>query len=698
MLNKSNNKAFNLKTAGKRPPFRLEQHVALGATDKYNDPYKCEIVAHKMRDRYVVSVQITHEPIQTLVYNNSWLFKDMATCWDKFHTIYDIVGDVRNFIEAEGLKNVVFQHMVKHSLSGISADIENIYETSNPTARTVIDESTRGNIIKNFPTIPFRSQNGPDQLDQVYTAAGNAENPIPPDRIMGQLAIPQHIRKELGLKDVVPSPISKFQEAFGLAQGMFKGAASDGDIKTAAGDPRLQFIQKIKEGASKAVAHGQEVAIKYYMKTTGADRAEAEAFYHGVKAVCSQSGTVLNISPSNLLVFMSTDEYRPLFENPELLAKFNHYAKRREQAERAMGCFGLSPIYASITLLPQGDRGYGKCALRLENIAENAVLLSGDSFRLRNPAREDYEPDPMLVLYPFSHLADCKAVSVITAMGQHDLSAGPAQSLLNIMDPQREFGRCEALIFSPLTSSNVTEIVTPSQETSKTIRKALMRIGKAMPVVTATETPEMISRSADIEMPDDPAPKQALQRHFVVRDRVITKRMSSGPQVQGTILDVSNGQITVEWDDKSRSIFDMVEAMMRIQEAPKEAAFGQSGMVVYSLPGMDDKTVLMLSAGGVDPVSLYSLATHNLPAAAAVQGGLENMIESMSKLGLSGSVVRGFVPSSGEEAFTRKEWIEAQLATGARLVVDLDPEQLIIKAGDIDDYIKPHIEPQIEIE
>jgi len=693
-------------------PFRLESSITLASSDKYNDPYECEVFARRLRDRYVVSVVIMHGPIAGRVYSNSWIYKDMATCWEKYHAISGIVTDIRDFIETEGLKSVVFQYMVKHSLSNISADVENIYETNIPNVRQVIDKSTRGNLIKNFPTMPFRTQSGPDQLDDVYTSVGNAENPVPLDNIdsEGGYAIPQHQRKQMGLRDIIPSPISKFQEAAGITKAMFRGAAFEKAMfrgaafdkaKTSEVDSqRRAFIEKVKENAHAAIEFGKKQALEHYMMMTGADQNEADAFYHGVKAFCSQSKVVLNISSSNLLTFMASNEYKPLTENVDLSLKFNQYAVKRQQAETALGCFGLAPIYASVTMLSQGDRGYGKCALRLEDIGEDSVLICGDSFRARSPARADYVADANLILYPFSSMADCKATSIIIAMGKHELAGGPAEALTGLMDPSCEFGRCEVLVFKTVTPQNVSEIVVASSDTAKTVRKILMRMGSMMPVVTTPLTPEIIYVPADKEPDDEPVIKQAPQKHFAIGDRVATKPAATHgePVSFGTIIDTTNGNVTIQWDNQQRSIFDMVEALWRVMAAP-ERNQQKVGMFIYSLPGMDDETVLMLSAAGVDPVSLYSLASLHAPASDTIKGGLSNMVVSMESLGLQGKIINGFVPSENtEDAFAQKEWVEVQLATGARLIVDLDAAGIRIKAGTADDYIVPVSEPRIYIE
>lgn len=709
-----NEEMFNLKEAGKKKPplimarrpktFRLEDSITLAATDRYNDAYTVNLAARPVRDRFIISCQISTEASTTAFVNN-WIYKDMAACWEKYHVIKDIITDARDFIEAEGLKNVIFQYMIKHSLSAIASDVENIYETSNPTARYVVDQSTRGNILKNIPFLPFRLQAGPDTQPDVFSAVGSAENPIPKDGIMGesQLAVYQHVRKEKGMRDIVPTPISPFQEAAGIKPNMFKGAASNKEIKTGAVEPENKtdkFIQDVKDNCATAVEYGKTMAKKHYMEMTGSDEAEAEAFYHGVKALCSQSKVVLNISPSNLIVFLMNDEYQPMFESPELLARFNHYAAKREQAERALGVFGMNPTYASVTLLPEGDWGYGKCAMRLDDVGDEAVLLCGDSFRVRNPSRPDYVEDAKRIIYPFSALADCKAASIIMAMGRAELAGGPAVALTNTMNPKKEFGRCEVLIFKKVSAKNVMEIVAATQESAKVIRKILMRMGKIMPVVTSSNEPDIISPAADKEEDDHPSIKRSQQKHFCIGDRVATKPMPSHPRAFGTIADVADGQITVQWDSGERGIFDMIEALMRLMAAPGETKDG-SGMVVYSLPGMDDETVLILSASGVDPVSLYSLASHHKPAADNMHGSLQNIIASMGAMGIQATVIKGFVPKSEDstsEAFVPREWVEAKLPNGARLVIDVSPSTMIIRAGDPEQYIPARNQPYVEIE
>lgn len=701
-------KPFNLRTAAKqkpvqsrRPdkPFRLAEIISLSASDRYNDPYDCDITARKMRDRFVLSLNLTCAPVTNRVFSKTWIFEDMETCWSKFHIVKDIVTDIRDFIEVEGLKSVIFQYMLKHSLSAISADVENIYETSNPNARTVIDESTRGNLIKNFPTLPFMSQSGPDELDSVYSAVGNAPNPVPPDGIKGesQLAHWQHERKEKGLKDVLPSPISKFQEAAGILPSMFKGAASGGVVKTASEekDESAEFVEKISKSSNKAKLFGKKLAIKHYMEMAGSDEAEAEAFYNGVRAACSNCNLVLNLSPSAVAQFLTEGEYVPIFENSELEGRFNHYATKREQVEKVLGCSGLSPAYASVTFLAEGDRGYGKCGLTLEDVEDSTVLLCGDSFRVRNASRPDFADDPELILYDYEDLADCKACSTICAMSVGDLAGGPALALSKVLEPGHEFGRCEALIFKKITPENVSRIVAASEKDAKTVRKILAKIGRIVPVIESDVTPKIVS----IKDEDDEKNAQGVdQQHFKVGDRVALKPMASHPKMLGTIVGLSQAGLTIEWDDKNRSVYDMSEALMRVMGAPSEPKRG-NGMVVYSLPGMDGDTAQVLSGAGIDPVTLYALASHYKPASPSIGGWLDNLIKALEHMGIRAHKVSGYtVAEDGEEAFRKRDWLESKLASGARLVMDIDPRQILIKAGDLDDYVLPDPQPKIVIE
>ena len=74
-------------------------------------------------------------------------------------------------------------------------------------------------------------------------------------------------------------------------------------------------------------------------------------------------------------------------------------------------------------------------------------------------------------------------------------------------------------------------------------------------------------------------------------------------------------------------------------------------------------------------------------------------MESLEKIGLDCRRIRGFVSSLGDaaDAFVPREWVEAKLPGGQRLVVDLG-DSFKISAGDADDYVVSDPHPHVEVE
>jgi hypothetical protein len=404
------------------------------------------------------------------------------------------------------------------------------------------------------------------------------------------------------------------------------------------------------------------------------------------------------MTPSALAILVAEGRYEPKIESEAMLSRFNQQALKREQAERAMGCYGMAPIYTSVSMATEGDRSYGKCSIILQDIEDRAVLVCGDSFRLRNPARDDYVADPALVLYPFSAMDECKTASVILNMRKRDLLAGPAVALASVIQRTTEFGKCEALIFGTVAADQISEIVANSEEMSRSIRKILIQCGKLIPVVCSEKNPFLLDVAERIDSEQDNPPiTDVKQKHFEVGDRVSSKRMASQPQALGTIIDIKGCNVTVEWEGGQRGIFDMNEALMRLLPAQKQTK-EKLGMVVYSLPGMENDTVVALSEAGIDPVSLYALVSHHYNyGPTPQQGELERLVSSLAGVGVSGHVVKGFVPYDGPKAFEKREWVEAPLPSGARLIVDLT-DDIKILSGDPPDYIPADDSADIEIE
>ena len=78
-------------------------------------------------------------------------------------------------------------------------------------------------------------------------------------------------------------------------------------------------------------------------------------------------------------------------------------------------------------------------------------------------------------------------------------------------------------------------------------------------------------------------------------------------------------------------------------------------------------------------------------------GEMERLVSSLAGIGVSGHVVKGFVPYDGPKAFERREWVEAPLPSGARLVIDL-ANDIKVLSGDPQDYIPADDSADIEIE
>ena len=468
-------------------------------------------------------------------------------------------------------------------------------------------------------------------------------------------------------------------------------------------EPRHKgFLEAVATRSPAAVAFGKAQAIAKYCEFTGAGKEEAEAFYSAIRAGCSKPKIVLNMSEKAFFSFLEQGCYSPNAEGKELKERFNLQAKKRTDSEKALGCLGLNPTYASVMLRPEGDMTYGSYAVELKGVEKQAAYICGDSFRIRSPARSDYVEEPSLILYAYEDLPDCKAASAILAMKKSDLSGGPAYALQAVMEGSAEFGRCEALIFSPVMFKNAAGVVASSPDDARLIRQALMKRGTIMPIRISKGAVPIVSPSTDSDPADSPMPRvEVEQKHFVLGDRVLLKPMASHPRVLGTVVGVDQSGITIQWDNSTRSVYDMVEALMRVMNAPggKGPRDYSVPVVTYSMPGMNGETVERLSAAGIDPVTVYSVASCHRPPSKNAEGWKDALLKSLAKVGVAGSLVKGYVPAtSGNEAFSEYEWIEARLYDGSRLIIDVTPEGVRVISGESEEYVVPQGMPDIEIE
>ncbi len=458
-----------------------------------------------------------------------------------------------------------------------------------------------------------------------------------------------------------------------------------------------EFVTKVKQTSPRATSHGRRAAVAKLARLGGATQEDASAVYDALVATMStRTNVVLNMDVTALATFLRDGTFAP-----ETAARqeqrFNHLASKRAQAERAIGCTGLSPVYASLSTNIEGDRTFGPCSVVLSGLGERLVALCGDSARLRNQASPDFVQDPTLVLYSADDLASCRAAAAIMALPDRIVMSGLGTAARELEAADKEYGVSEAMIFGGVTTDCISRVIVDTEEAAVALRVALDQMGKLCPISVSKRPRTVYGHSAD---PMEPAaPTSVPQKHFSSGDRVTMKPSASNPKILGTILDVANGNVTIQWDDSQRAVYDMAEALIRVMSAP-EAPKRVDGMVSYSLPGMDNDTVLALSVLGIDPVSIYTLASHGRPASPSAEWWEDRLIKSLAGLGINAYMAKGFVKNSGQDslAFVPHKWFEARLPGGSRLVMDVGPEHLTIRAGNPEDYILPSPDSSIVFE
>jgi hypothetical protein len=454
-----------------------------------------------------------------------------------------------------------------------------------------------------------------------------------------------------------------------------------------------EFVERVKQSSPKARSFGREAAVARFQKITRTDKDSAERFYDSVKAALAGDQVVLNMEVDDLSQFLSKGE----FSQSGSSGKFNHLTSKRAQAERAIGCHGLAPVYANISKHIEGDRSLGNCSVILSGIGDRTVLVSGDLARLRNQASPDFIADPTLVLYSGEDISDCRAAAAIMALPDRTILSGTDVALRELVSQGTEYGCCEALIFGGIDTSCISRIVVDSDDMAVAVRVALDTLHKVCPITVSKQPITVYGHSAD---PMEPAaPKSVPQQHFKSGDRVAMKPGPTSSNVRGTILAVDNGNVTIQWDNSQHGVYDMAEALMRVMAAPEEPQ-RIDGMVAYSLPGMDNETVLALSTLGIDPVSVYTIASHGQPASPSAEWWEDRLIQSLKGMGINAYVAKGFVKNSSEDslAFVPHKWLEARLPGGSRLVMDVGPQSLTIRAGDPEDYVLPSPDSSIVFE
>jgi hypothetical protein len=443
-----------------------------------------------------------------------------------------------------------------------------------------------------------------------------------------------------------------------------------------------EFVQSVKESSHRAVKFGREAAVAYYSKVTGASREDADAFYDGVKPLFSSANNiVLNMSPEDVVLLLMSGQAK-------YASGFSAVAEKRAQAERAMGCFGMFPTYAVLTDRIEGNRGSGRCSVILAEVRDRSILVSGDANRLRSPMRQDYVVDARDVMYSFEDAADCRAASAIMSLTMSDLSQSPDAVADILSDPLRQYGLCDVLVFGPIAATDAAAVVADSQATAGQVRECLDKAGRLLPVILSEKDSQVVTSKTE-EDDVEQAPAVNPPSMFCSGSHVTMKPSSSGNSGTGTVVEASPDSLTVEWGGGKRVIYDMTEALMRLMPAPSYSESGL-GTIAYSLPGMDEEAVSVLSSSGIDPVTVYAAVSHARPVSENELSWEGRMVSALLGLGIRASYVDGFVYAEDDPkaAFKRWRWAEARLPSGHRLIVDADSRKIVIRAGDAEDYVK----------
>lgn len=447
-----------------------------------------------------------------------------------------------------------------------------------------------------------------------------------------------------------------------------------------------EFLKKVKDNSQKSVAFGKDMAVEYFQKITNASRKDAENYYVAVRSSYSSLKVVANTSGENIIAFMETG----VWAASETHGDAGKYAGKRESFSEGLG---IKPsAYASITHRASGDRRFGPVSVSLNGVHEMTACLAGDVLRSLDPSRPDYIADPMMAFYSWDDVADCKASSSILSMPSGRILQGTASILQDIIDGV-EFGRAEAFVLGEMSTRNLGKVVVCSTEEAASLRASLEHLSMLVPIYVDSHRDQIVdpwAKRTEEHESEKPSPPM---RYLAAGDMIVTKPMASSVVKYGQILDVSDGIVTVQWEDSTRSIWGVSEAMARLMAAPKKPK-EKTDLTGYVLDGMDDRTARLLASYGYDPVSLYSMISHAKPAAPMATGWIRPMLEKLESMGIKASKTSGFRETRrGNIAFLKHEWFEARLPDHCRLVIDVNFDELRIVAGDVEEYVKPKSGP-----
>jgi hypothetical protein len=419
-------------------------------------------------------------------------------------------------------------------------------------------------------------------------------------------------------------------------------------------------LEELEKECRKPIGFGKDFAFQRYQKVTGRSQEEAEVLYEELLSLCNDAFVTINLEDDALIDFI-TDNKVPSANTP----------------------YGPKCV-ASISLAAQGNRANGVCSIVLRDV-DKAFCFCGSFKRLKDPSREDFTEDESNLVYPMSARAHCKVASMMLSIPPSMLLMGKDQLLEQIKSGMYEFGKA-VVIFDEMTKSNMESIIVPNEEKNSEIRRAVGHLRKYFIIDTdESDVKHIESKFIEENNPElKPGPKYL---SLAVNDNVMSKPMASHLPFAGVVVDISNGLVTIEWENKTRSIIGMVEAMSRLMIKPEEpsspSVFGE-----YVLDGMDEKTVRILSAVGIDPVNVYSLVSFCRPSSPVAKGWQDRLIHKISQIGIKLKKQDGYKEcKEGIKAFEKSSWLEGNLPDNARFIVDIGCSHFRIAAGDVEEYI-----------
>lgn len=433
-----------------------------------------------------------------------------------------------------------------------------------------------------------------------------------------------------------------------------------------------KLLEAVAAVSDANIKRMRERAIQHYSSLSGRPNGECETLYDAIKELLRHSARVSMAMPDHAVgVFIGTGRMNQAESNESM---------------QALNALGLeNGVVASVVSKDAWGVSAENCVIDFGGDLDGFVVVGGLD-RLRDPARVDYEPDAKAACVSMDKMLDAKVISVMLSMQSHD-AAGIDVALQNILDESKEYGRCDVVMEVSPQRHSISAVRVSNVHQMMGLRRILEESGRLIPVYAMERG--NFKELDPFATPDNEPYKfspSAQSAYFAHGDRVAMKRSMSSGGSAGTILDISNGSVTVEWDGGERTIYDMAEALMRLVSAPSPAHVLPAN-VLYATPGMKDDAIEMLSSFGIDPVSVYSLASHCRPTSAQSLGWREKMVAAMEGQGLRGGFVSGYV--EGVDVFEPKEWFEARLPNGARLVIDASHSGLRILAGDAEEYVVP---------